>query len=70
MDVFRYMSPTFALETPEPENTVAVVEVPVMPVPEYHCALLPFEPWRATEYTGSEDDPSEKLNTVYYNIFG
>ena len=42
--VFRYISPTWAFDTPEPENAVAVVEVPVIPVPEYHCALNPVCP--------------------------
>ena len=44
MLVFRYISPTWAFATPELENAVAVVEVPVIPVPEYHCALYPVWP--------------------------
>ena len=43
------MSPTFALETPLPLKIVAVVLVPVMPVPVYHCALEPLLPCRETE---------------------
>ena len=42
--VFRYISPTCAFDTPDPEKDVAVVEVPVIPVPEYHCALYPVCP--------------------------
>ena len=34
---------------PEPENTVAVVEVPVMAVPEYHRAEVPELPGCLTE---------------------
>ena len=36
VDVFKYMSFTLALATPELEKMVAVVEVPVIPVPLYH----------------------------------
>ena len=44
VSVFRYMSPTFAEEIPEPENTVAVVLVPVILLPVYHWALEPAAP--------------------------
>jgi hypothetical protein len=44
VDVLRYISPTWASVTPEPEKVVAVVLVPVMPVPEYHWALEPASP--------------------------
>ena len=42
--VFRYISPTTAEDTPEFGNTVAVVLVPVMPVPEYHLLDAPVAP--------------------------
>jgi hypothetical protein len=61
------MSPTTAEETPDPENTVAVVEVPVIPVPVYHLPpavpVPPVEPCLATEYTGSE-----VVLSVYVNM--
>ena len=44
VEVLRYMSPTWARVTPDPEKEVAVVLVPVIPVPEYHCALVPDSP--------------------------
>ena len=44
VSVLRYISPTFAAVMPESEKMVAVVEVPVILVPEYHCALLPAAP--------------------------
>ena len=42
--VFRYISPTTAEDTPELGNVVAVVLVPVMPVPEYHLLEVPEAP--------------------------
>ena len=51
VEVFRYISPTTAEATPEPLKMVAVVDVPVIPVPEYHlppavpvCPGLPSAP--------------------------
>jgi len=38
------MSPILASATPEPEKIVAVVLVPVIPVPVYHCAPAPVSP--------------------------
>ena len=42
VDVLRYLSPAFAETTPDPENTVAFAEVPVIAVP--WCQTLPSAP--------------------------
>ena len=44
MLVFRYMSPTFAAVIPLSLKMVAVVLVPVIFVPVYHCAEVPADP--------------------------
>ena len=45
VDVLRYISFTRAFATPDPVNAVAVVDVPVIPVPEYHCdPVVPVAP--------------------------
>ena len=45
--MFRYISPTLAEVIPDPEKIVAVVDVPVILLPEYHCELLPEAPVKA-----------------------